>query len=50
MRTTKLKIKGKEYDVLEMLKEDLRAIKREKADAEGKKHINSKDKQKNILK
>lgn len=45
-RSTQLKVGGKVVDIRELIKEDLRAIKRVKVDMEGKKKINSKDQQK----
>jgi len=45
-RSTQLKVGGKVVDIRELIKEDLRAIKRAKIDMEGKKKINSKDQQK----
>lgn len=47
--TNTIKIKSKTYRVLDVLQQDLRAIKRAKTDHEFKKHINSKAEQKNIL-
>lgn len=44
-----VKIRGKMYDVVKMIKEDLRAIKKKKMDMDGKKQINGKDEQKIIL-
>lgn len=46
----KMKYKGKVVDVREFIKADLRAIKKEKLDPEGKYQINSKEQQKLILK
>lgn len=45
----KLQIKGKETTVQELIRADLKAIKRRNADSDGKKHINPKEEQKNIL-
>jgi hypothetical protein len=44
-----INLKWKEILVLDLLKQDLRAIKRDKTDHEFKKHINQKSEQKNIL-
>jgi len=49
VRGMKLKVGGKETTVLELLKANLRAIKRAKTDAEGKQKINTKAEQKIIL-
>lgn len=49
-KTDLVKIGSKTYSIRELISQDLRAIKREKPDNEGKKKINSKEKQKNILK
>jgi hypothetical protein len=46
----KMKHRGKVVDVREFIKADLRAIKKEKLDPEGKYQINSKEQQKIILK
>ncbi|GAA3940537.1 terminase large subunit domain-containing protein [Hymenobacter algoricola] len=48
-RGMKLKVGGKETNVKELLKADLKAVKRAKTDAEGKMHINSKAEQKVML-
>lgn len=45
----KIKLKGKIYDVRELIKQDLRAIKSKNRDTDGKKQINSKEEQKVIL-
>jgi Terminase large subunit, T4likevirus-type, N-terminal len=47
---TKIKVKGKVVDVRELIKADLRSIKKKEKNDEGKKQINSKDEQKAILK
>jgi hypothetical protein len=47
---TKMKYKGKVVDVREFIKADLRVIKKEKLDPEGKYQINTKEQQKIILK
>lgn len=47
---TKIKIKGKIEDVRELIKADLRSIKKKEKDTEGKLQINSKSEQKAILK
>ena len=44
-----VKIGGKIYSVRKMITEDLRAIKKKNMDKDGKKQINGKDEQKNIL-
>lgn len=49
VRTDTIKFKQKTESVIDLIKQDLRAIKRGKTDAEFKKHINSKAEQKNIL-
>lgn len=46
----KIKLHGKMYDVRELIKQDLRAIKKRDKDEDGKKQINSKDEQKVLLK
>lgn len=46
----KIKIKGKVVDVRELIKQDLRAIKKRKLDEEGKMQINTKEEQKILLK
>jgi len=46
----KMKIKGKVVDVRDLIKQDMRAIKKKEKDEEGKKQINSKEEQKVILK
>ena len=46
---TKIKVGGKLTDVRELIKADLRAIKRKDSDKDGKKKINSKEEQKIIL-
>ena len=48
-QTTVLHLGGKEIDVLEYIRKQLRCIKRKNADQEGKKQINSKEEQKNAL-
>ncbi|TPG66080.1 terminase large subunit domain-containing protein [Hymenobacter nivis] len=48
-RGTKLMLGGKEVDIRDLIRADLKAIKRAKADAEGKKHINTKEEQKILL-
>jgi hypothetical protein len=48
-RTTKMKVAGVVTDVRDVIKQDLKAIKRGKDTAEGKKTINSKDEQKILL-
>lgn len=45
----KMKLGGKVVDVRELIKQDLRAIKKKDKDAEGKKQINSKEEQKTLL-
>lgn len=45
-RSTQLKVGGKVVDIRELIKEDLKAIKRAKVDMEGKKKINTKEQQK----
>ena len=47
--TDTIKIWWRDYEVIDLLVKDLRAIKRAKTDHEFKKHINSKAEQKNIL-
>lgn len=42
-----IKIKGKTYDLRRMIKDQFRAVRREKIDFEGRKEITPKDKQKN---
>lgn len=49
VNTDSITIWSKTMRILDMLLSDLRAIKRDKTDAEFKKHINSKAQQKNIL-
>lgn len=46
----KIKLKGKVLDVRNLIKQDMRAIKKKDPDSEGKKQINSKEEQKIILK
>lgn len=48
-RGTKLMLGGKEVDIRDLIRADLKAIKRAKADSEGKKHINTKEEQKILL-
>jgi hypothetical protein len=48
-RTSKLKVSGQVVTVADMLRNDLKAIKRAKTDAEGKRQINLKEEQKIIL-
>ncbi|WP_088841968.1 terminase large subunit domain-containing protein [Hymenobacter gelipurpurascens] len=48
-RTTKMKVGSQVVDVRDVIKQDLKAIKRAKADKEGKKQINTKEEQKIIL-
>ncbi len=50
VKTDIVKVGSKTYSVRELISQDLRAIKREKPDNEGKKKINSKAQQKIILK
>jgi hypothetical protein len=45
----KIKLKGRVYDVRDLIKADFRAIKMKDRDGEGKKQINSKEEQKTIL-
>lgn len=45
----KIKLNGKIYDVRELIKQDLRAVKKRPKDNDGKKQINSKDEQKVLL-
>jgi hypothetical protein len=45
----KIKLKDKMYDVRDLIKQDMRAIKKKDADGEGKKQINSKEEQKTLL-
>jgi hypothetical protein len=45
----KIKLEGKMYDVRDLIKQDMRAIKSRNADADGKKKINSKEEQKVLL-
>lgn len=45
----KIKINGKMYDVRDLIKQDMRAIKKKDPDNEGKKQINSKEEQKTSL-
>lgn len=47
--TTKVKVGGKVSDIKELIRDDLRAIKRDKVDMEGKICINPKEEQKVIL-
>lgn len=49
VRGTKIKIGSKVVDIQQLITDDLRAIKRDKIDLEGKACINSKEEQKNIL-
>jgi hypothetical protein len=49
VHTIKIKLKGKLYDIRDLIKSDLRAIKRKDRDSEGKKQINSKAEQKVLL-
>ncbi len=42
-------VRGKRFDVRKLLIDDLRSVKRKDADKDGKKQINSKEEQKNIL-
>lgn len=42
-------VRGKRFDVRTLLIDDLRSVKRKDSDKEGKKRINSKEEQKNIL-
>jgi hypothetical protein len=49
IRSTKISLGSKIIDVRDLIKEDLRAIKQHKPDAEGKKQINTKEEQKAIL-
>lgn len=49
VRTTKLKLGGQVLDVRDVIKQDLKAIKRAKPDDEGKLRINTKEEQKLIL-
>ncbi len=49
IRSTKIKIGGTVKDITDLIREDLRAIKRAKIDIEGKTQINTKDEQKVIL-
>lgn len=49
-RSTQLKVSGRVVDIKELIKEDLRVVKRAKTSMEGKKKINSKDQQKILLK
>ncbi|RSK29860.1 terminase large subunit domain-containing protein [Hymenobacter metallilatus] len=48
-RETKMKVAGVEMDIRDVIKQDLKAIKRGKDTAEGKKTINTKDEQKILL-
>lgn len=48
-RTTKLKVGGQVVDVRDLIRADLKAVKRSKPDAEGKKFINTKEEQKILL-
>lgn len=47
--TTKIKLGAKIFDIKELIRDDLRAIKRAKVDEEGKFQINTKEEQKVIL-
>lgn len=49
MLTSKIKLGSKIWDIKELIREDLRAIKRAKIDQEGKTQINTKEEQKVIL-
>ncbi|MCC3156446.1 terminase family protein [Hymenobacter sp. 15J16-1T3B] len=49
VRTKQLKMGGKVVTVIDLLKADLRAVKRRNPDSEGKKQINTKEEQKIIL-
>ena len=49
VRSTQLKVAGKVVDIRTLIIEDLKAIKRDKIDLEGKKQINSKEQQKILL-
>lgn len=49
VRTTKITLNGKTYDVKDLLMKDLRAIKRKNKDKEGKMQINTKEEQKILL-
>jgi hypothetical protein len=49
-KTITVRVGAKTYTVRELISQDLRAIKRDKPDIEGKKRINSKEMQKSILK
>jgi hypothetical protein len=49
VRSNKIKIKGKEYEVKEMIKDDLRVVRRHKADNIGKKKMSPKAERKNAL-
>lgn len=49
VRTTKIKMGAKVVDIRDLIRDDLRAIKRAKVDMEGKTQINTKEEQKIIL-
>ncbi len=49
VRSVQMKVSGKVVDIRDLIKEDLRAVKRAKPDMEGKKQINSKEQQKILL-
>lgn len=49
VHSTIVKVWNKEYQVEDLIKSDLKAIKRKNPDWEGKKRINSKEEQKNLL-
>lgn len=48
-KITEIKIKGVTYPIKTLIKDDLRTVKKFKADSEGKKQITPKDQQKNLL-